>query len=94
MPNNGKCCQHDWTLITGANYCHIYCNYCDLNLLEKVSTLEKKLKIATECIEKLKYGCDKDHQCWCDVSIGDPRMSDHSESCKLAQETSKQIKEI
>lgn len=30
----------------------------------------------------VSYGCQK--KCFCGVSIGDPRMSDHSQACKYA----------
>ena len=59
------------------------CYHCYTDLHEGYSNLEEKLIIAVDALAGLRYGSP---QCFCDCSIGNPRMSSHSQSCVKASE--------
>lgn len=66
------------------------CFMCGWNECEEI--LLKKIAAYRHIIECLRYGCDPKTACYCDVSIGDPRMSDHSTICKMTTQFLKENK--
>lgn len=50
-------------------------------LIETFGLLKETHAKYQRTIKLLKTG-----DCWCGIGIGDPRIRDHSEGCKLAQE--------